>query len=244
MESTAFAFEKTLQNKTKKDILADRLVSMITDGLLRDGDVLPSERDLAQLFGVSRETVRGAISQVSGYGLINVSQGAKSRICATESELGAYRKRNMQDDSCFANRFDIESVFESRFVVEGAIARRAAMNIDDEGIQALENMLEAQAGMFDAPVLHFQLSDESFHKLISEYARNDILAGYSEDLFAFGLKIRRLILQEPGGVEQSYREHCHIVEALKLRDPDAAERAMLAHLDSIYRTTRARLSQS
>nr|WP_300310419.1 FCD domain-containing protein [Halomonas sp.] len=241
MQTTAFAFEKTLTNKTKKDILAEKLVGMILNGLLRDGDVLPSERELSQLFGVSRETVRGAISQVSAYGLINVSHGSKTRICASESDLVTYRKREVDDSSYFANRFDIDSVFESRFVVEAAIARRAAMNIDDRGIQALESMLEAQAGMFDAPVLHFQLSDESFHKLISEYARNEILAGYSEDLFGFALKIRRLILQEPGGVEQSYREHCHIVDALKQRDPDAAERAMLAHIDSIYRTTREKL---
>ncbi|ALM50894.1 FadR/GntR family transcriptional regulator [Halomonas huangheensis] len=242
MDTTAFAFEKTLQNKTKKDVLADRLVNMVTNGLLRDGDVLPSERDLAQLFGVSRETVRGAISLVSGYGLINVSHGSKTRICADDEALDHFRHLHAADDNHEVNRFDIDSVFESRIVVEAAIARRAAMKIDDKGIEQLEKLLEAQADMFDAPV-HFQLSDQSFHRVISEYANNEILAGYCEELYDFGLKIRRQVMQEPGAIERSYREHCHIVEALRRRDPDAAERAMLSHLDSVYRTTRAKLGQ-
>lgn len=59
MKQTPFAFEKALKNQTKKEILADKLIEMILTGLLRDGDELPSERELAQLFEVSRETVRG-----------------------------------------------------------------------------------------------------------------------------------------------------------------------------------------
>ncbi|MGQ7246284.1 FadR/GntR family transcriptional regulator [Halomonas sp. V046] len=243
MESSAFAFEKTLKNKTKKDILADKLVGMILDGLLRDGDELPSERDLAQLFGVSRETVRGAISQVGGYGLISVSHGSKTRIRAGDEDLKAFRRYHARGDSHEVNHFDIDSVFESRIVVEAAIARRAAINIDDDGIGKLERLLEAQADMFHAPV-PFQLSDQNFHKLISEYANNEILAGYCEELYAYGLKVRRQVMLQEGAIEHSYREHVHIVEALKRRDPDAAERAMLAHLDSVYRTTRAKLGTS
>ncbi|USZ49986.1 FadR/GntR family transcriptional regulator [Halomonas sp. DN3] len=242
METSAFAFEKTLKNKTKKDILADKLVGMILDGLLRDGDVMPSERDLAQLFGVSRETVRGAMSLVSGYGLISVSHGAKTRVCASDKALEAYRRQHGFDEGHAVNRHDVDSVFESRIVVEAAIARKAAMNIDDDGLMRLERLLEAQAAMFDSPV-PFQLSDQNFHKLISEYAHNEILAGYSEELYAYGLNVRRQVMIEPGAIERSYREHCHILEALQRRDPDAAERAMLAHLDSVYRTTRAKLGQ-
>ncbi len=241
MDNPAFAFEKTLKNRTKKDILADKLIEMILTGLLRDGDELPSERELAQLFGVSRETVRGALSQLAAYGLISVSHGSKTRIRADDEALSRFRAAHPESATPEMNRFDVDSVFESRIVVEAAIARRAAINIDAKGIDDLERLLEAQSRLFDSPV-HFQLSDQNFHKLISEYANNEILLRYAEELYAFGLNIRRQVMVEAGAIERSYREHRHIVDALRRGDPDAAERAMLAHLDSVYRTTREKIT--
>lgn len=240
MDNPAFAFEKALKNKTKKDILANKLIEMIQTGLLRDGDVLPSERELAQLFEVSRETVRGALSQITAYGLISVSHGSKTRIRASDDVLARFRASHPEGGGGEVNRFDVDSVFESRIVVEAAIARRAAINIDAEGIDKLERLLEAQSKLFDSPV-HFQLSDQNFHKLISEYANNEILLRYAEELYAYGLNIRRQVMIEAGAIERSYHEHQHIVEALKRGDPDASERAMLAHLDSVYRTTKAKM---
>ncbi|MEC4766730.1 FCD domain-containing protein [Halomonas sp. CUBES01] len=243
MSNPAFAFEKTLKNRTKKEILADKLTDMILTGLLRDGDELPSERELAQLFGVSRETVRGALAQLTAHGLISVSHGSKTRIRADEETLARCRPATADGTSREMNRFDVDSVFESRIVVEAAIARRAAINIDDKGIEGLEQLLDAQSRLFDSPV-HFQLSDQNFHKLISEYANNEILLRYAEELYAFGLHIRRQVMREPGAIERSYHEHRHIVDGLKRGDPDAAERAMLAHLDSVYRTTKTKLTTS
>lgn len=240
MDNPAFAFEKALRNKTKKDILTEKLVDMIQTGLLRNGDVLPSERELAQLFEVSRETVRGALSQLAAYGLISVSHGSKTRIRASDEVLARFRSTQPEGSDGEMNRFDVDSVFESRIVVEAAIARRAAINIDAEGIEKLERFLEAQSKLFDSPV-HFQLSDQNFHKLISEYANNEILLRYAEELYSYGLDIRRQVMMEPDAIKCSYHEHSHIVEALKRGDPDAAERAMLTHLDSVYRTTKAKM---
>ncbi|WP_046078916.1 FadR/GntR family transcriptional regulator [Halomonas sp. HG01] len=243
MTLRAFADEKTLKSRTKKEILADKLTDMVLTGLLRDGDELPSERELAQLFGVSRETVRGALAQLTAHGLVSVSHGSKSRICASEAVIERFQQHPGQRPDTEVNRFDVDSVFESRLVVEAAIARRAARHIDEAGLQQLDALLEAQSQLFDSPV-HFQLSDQNFHKLISEYARNDILLRYSEELYAYGLNIRRQVMVEAGSIEQSYREHGRIVEALRAGDPDAAERAMLSHLDSVYRTTREKLENS
>lgn len=241
MTNPAFAFEKHLTSRTKKEILADKLIEMILNGLLRDGDVLPSERELTHLFGVSRETVRGALSQLIAYELINVSHGSKTRIRASEEVLARFRAAQMNEQSTQVHRFDVDSVFESRIVVEAAIARRAAMHFDVRAIQQIEGLLEAQSRLFESPV-YFQLSDQKFHRLISEQSANGIMLRYADELYSYGLDIRRQVMIEPGAIERSYHEHCHIVEAFKRGDPDAAERAMLAHLDSVYRTTKAKLT--
>ncbi|MBB3143499.1 FadR/GntR family transcriptional regulator [Halomonas organivorans] len=240
MTLRAFADEQALKSRTKKEILADKLTDMVLTGLLRDGDELPSERELAQLFGVSRETVRGALAQLTAHGLAKVSHGSKSRICANEAVIERFQHHPGHRQEADVNRHDVDSVFESRLVIEAAIARRAARYIDDDGLKELDRLLEAQSQLFDSPV-HFQLSDQNFHKLISEYAHNDILLRYSEELYAYGLNIRRQVMVETGSIEQSFREHGRIVEALRAGDPDAAERAMLSHLDSVYRTTREKL---
>lgn len=54
-------------------MFVEKLIDMLITGLLREGDLLPSERELAQLFEVSRETVRGALMQLAAYDLISVS---------------------------------------------------------------------------------------------------------------------------------------------------------------------------
>lgn len=240
-QDTVFAFEQTLENKTKKDILAEKIIEMIVTGLLRDNDVLPSERELSQLFGVSRETVRGALRLVAAYGLISVSHGSKTRINAGEAQLARFHDSYAQLSHLSVNNYDIDTVFESRQLIEAAIARKAAKHIDEKGLEKLRNMLEAQAEMFDNPV-HFQLSDKSFHKLIAEYAGNELLLKYSEELYSYGLNIRRNVMQESGSIACSYREHVQIVEALARGDADAAEQAMLGHLHSVYRTTREKMS--
>lgn len=239
-QDTVFAFEQTLENKTKKDILAEKIIEMIVTGLLRDNDVLPSERELSQLFGVSRETVRGALRLVAAYGLISVSHGSKTRITAGEAQLARFHDSYAHMSPVGVNQYDIDTVFESRSLIEAAIARKAAVRIDQEGLDKLRRMLEAQAGMFHNPV-HFQLSDKNFHKLIAEYAGNELLLKYSEELYSYGLNIRRSVMLEPGAIARSYGEHCQIVEALARGDGAAAEQAMLGHLTSVYSTTREKM---
>lgn len=244
MDNPAFAFEQALRNKTKKELLADKLVDMVRNRLLQDGDELPSEREMAQLFSVSRETIRGAVSHLAALGMVSVSHGSKTRVCADESALQHYRLMQGEEaaDPAGESRYDIDSVYESRLVIESAIARRAALKIDDNGVAQLEKMLKTQAECNGEYPIPFQMSDKAFHRLISEYADNEILVKYADELYSFDLYVRRRVLLEPGAVERSYREHIYIVEALKKGDPDAAERAMLAHLDSVYRTTKEKMA--
>lgn len=236
MSTNVFAFEKTLTNKTKKDVLAEKVLEMIFTGLLRDGDVLPSERELGNMFGVSRETVRGALGIIAAYGLISVSHGAKTRVNRTDALLQRCSELLPELGSLVINNYDVDAVFDSRKVIEAAIARKAALIIDQKGLAALRKLLDQQKQLFQEPV-HFQLSDKNFHKLISEYADNDILLKYTEDLYGYGLHFRRLVMQSQGAIERSYQEHEAIYRALEAGDPEAAEQAMLQHIDSVYCTT-------
>jgi len=237
MTKNAFAFEKTLTKNNKKDVLAAKILEMIFTGLLRDGDPLPSERELGSLFGVSRETVRGALALVADYGLISVSHGAKTRVNRSQELLQRCEQLLPKLENFEINNHDVDMVFESRKVVEVAIARSAAVNIDKKGLQAMRKILEQQSLLFKDPV-HFQLSDKNFHKMLSEYSGNDILVKYSEELYSYGLHFRRLVMESEGAIQRSYIEHEAIYAAMVVGDPDLAEQAMLRHIESVHETTR------
>jgi DNA-binding FadR family transcriptional regulator len=72
-----------IAKRTVKDQISDKLAYMIHSGLLRVGDELPSERELAGTLGVSRETVRAAMGVLQARKMIEVSQGSRTRVLGT-----------------------------------------------------------------------------------------------------------------------------------------------------------------
>ncbi|MFD2176670.1 FadR/GntR family transcriptional regulator [Veronia pacifica] len=236
MSRDLFINENVLRNKTKKEILAEKILEMILTGLLRNGDELPSERDLANTFGVSRETVRGSLSVVSDLGLLVVSQGAKTRINASPKIIEKCQELLPNQANLQVNQFDIDTVFETRKIVERAVVRKAALNIDKSGLDLLRSLLIQQERQFEQPV-HFQLSDKQFHRIIAECIPNELLTNYAQELYSYGLQFRRVAMSLSGSIEQSFKEHTMIFNALEKRDPDRAEEMMINHINSVYDTT-------
>ncbi|WP_235869257.1 FadR/GntR family transcriptional regulator [Veronia nyctiphanis] len=140
------------------------------------------------------------------------------------------------------NSFDIDSVFETRKIIERAVVRKAALNIDNEGLKLLKSLLVQQERQFDQPV-HFQLSDKQFHRIIAECIPNELLTNYAQELYSFGLHFRRVVMSVDGAIEQSFKEHTLIYNALERRDPDRAEEMMINHINSVYDTTLVAMSK-
>ena len=221
-----------IAKRTVKDQIADKLSYMICSGLLRVGDELPSERELSGLLDVSRETVRGAIQVLAGRGMIEVSQGARTRVINADDYTLA------QSVSAFREirDYSLETVHGARRAIEVVVLARAAERIDDATLGRLATLLSQQSSMFDDPV-RFQISDREFHEAIYRSCGNPLLANMVGDLYAYALDFRRRALKRPGAIERSWREHQALFEALCRRDPDAAVAAIAAHLDSVHITT-------
>lgn len=224
-------YREDVRRRTLKSQIADKLASMISSKMINEGDYLPSERDLAKTYDVSRETIRGALQILTEHGFIDVSQGYRTRVvdgAAKRIESGALFSE-LQD-------FDAMTVAETRKVVEIAIFRSAAINIGDKGLEKLASMLELQESVLEDPVA-FQISDKEFHTLIYNSARNPLLAKIAADVYSYALEFRTYALQEELSTVRSLREHHQIFRALSNHDPDAAERAITAHVDSIFKST-------
>lgn len=228
--TSVFADNTNIRRQTLKHQLADKLAYMMSAGLIRGGDYLPSERELAKTLDVSRETVRGAIQLLASKGMVEVAHGARTKVIT--SNLGNWKESSDID----IKDFDITTVTETRQVVEVAILRSAAINITKKELDRMASLIEAQEKMFSDPV-GFHISDREFHSLIYAAGRNDLLAKIASDVYAYALDARHTAMEQEGAIERSVREHLAIHRALEQHDADAAERSVVGHLDSIYKST-------
>lgn len=217
-----------------RDQISDKLAYMIHSGLLRVGDELPSERELAATLGVSRETVRSAIGILEKRQMIEVNQGARTRVTGrgpvplheSVSVLGSLKHRSL------------EEVSEARGAVEVQVMRLAARRITPAQLDRLQDLVDEQQDMLADPV-RFQISDQEFHNTLYSACGNQLLADVVSDFYGYALEFRRLALQRKGAIGRSVEDHASIVAALRAGRPEAAAEAMQLHLDQVESTTRA-----
>jgi DNA-binding FadR family transcriptional regulator len=224
--------EKEIHKRTIKDQVADKLAYMIQTGLLQVGDELPSERELAATLEVSRESVRGAIGLLSARGMVDVSQGSRSRVAGLG---GMSFAESMGALSGLKNK-SVEEVTEAREEVEKQILKLAAARISKADVKRLELLVREQKYMTHDPVA-FQISDKEFHSVVYAACGNSLLSDFASDLYDYALDLRRLALRKDGTIAQSVVDHEAIVRALSQADPIKAEHAIIEHLDHIHTTT-------
>jgi DNA-binding FadR family transcriptional regulator len=223
-----------IAKRTVKEQISDKLAYMIHTGLLRPGDELPSERELAGTLGVSRETVRAALGVLQARKMIEISQGARSRVLGpgpmplheSVGVLGSLKNRSL------------EEVTEARAAVEVQVIWLAAQRIEKAQVDRLQELVDDQRTMLHDPV-RFQISDQEFHSILYRACGNQLLADVVFDFYGYALDFRRLALKRPGAIAHSVEEHADIVAALRTRKPEAAVAAMQKHLAQVHRTTRA-----
>jgi DNA-binding FadR family transcriptional regulator len=205
---------------------------MIHTGLLRPGDELPAERQLAATLGVARETVRAAIGVLQARRMIEVSQGARTRVLGpgpfalheSVSTLGNLRNRSF------------EEVAEARAAVEVQVIWLAAQRIGAHELARLEALVKEQETMLDDPV-RFQISDREFHATLYRACGNTLLVDVVSDFYDYALEFRRRALQRPGAIAHSVAEHRAIVQALATGKPERAVSAAQKHLEQVRKTT-------
>jgi DNA-binding FadR family transcriptional regulator len=229
--------KRQIGKRPVKDQISDKLAYMIHSGLLRAGDELPSERELALTLGVSRETVRCAIATLHAQRMVEVSQGARTRVLGpgplplhdSVSTLGDLKHRSF------------EEVAEARVAVEGQVVWLAVQRIQPLQLARLEALLAEQETMLDDPV-RFQISDHEFHETLYRACGNELLADVVFDFYCYALDQRRRALQRPGAIAHSVADHRHILQALKTGQPEHAVAATQQHLEQVRRTTLDELS--
>jgi GntR family transcriptional regulator, transcriptional repressor for pyruvate dehydrogenase complex len=223
------AFHAVRKTRVSKEII-DQVRDLISSGRLEPGDRLPSERELAQTFGVGRSTVREAIRSMESLGLITVRAGEGTYLAGPSA-------RHIQDPLT-ANLFKAWSthfkLFEVRSVLEPSLAALAARRATPEQIESMRGILADQ----ERDILRGETGkkeDSAFHHLIAEATGNEILHNIADSLMTLLGETRETSLQHSGRPNRSLKQHRAILEAIQGHNPTAAERRMRDHIRSIER---------
>jgi GntR family transcriptional repressor for pyruvate dehydrogenase complex len=210
------------------DRLAALLGAQVEAGALRPGDRLPTEQQLAATHGVSRTVVREAVHQLKSRGLLLSRQGSGVFVSVpAENQPLAF------DPTVLESVGAVVHVVEVRRVLEGEIAALAAQRATRAQVAGLKRALAA----IDVAVAEGRdgvAEDLAFHRAIGEATGNPQfgrLLGFLEQYLREGMRITRgNEARRKDFMEQVRAEHRAMVDAIAARDPVAARKRALEHL--------------
>jgi GntR family transcriptional repressor for pyruvate dehydrogenase complex len=191
------------------------------------GDMLPSQRDLALQLGVSRASLREALSSLSALGVINVQPGkgvfVQSLIDLPRSESGLSWP--------FAAQASPVDIFQLRYALEGFAAGLAAVTLTADELDALEDNVETmrdelRAEDFDAAAR----LDFEFHRRILLASGNQAMLSILSTSAEMFLESQKLPFIRPERAMETWQEHRKILRALARRASGAAQKAMQEHV--------------
>src|SRR4051794_16158591 len=203
-------FQK-IERKRLPELVANQIEEAIIAGEYPVSSQLPSEQQLANQFGVSRNVVREAFKFLKERGLISIMNGSGAYVSRPSSEqtssaLGRYMRLLGAHDS-------IEMLYEARHLLEGANVRLAALRADANDLQTLSECLQRMrehAGSIE----RWSEADLDFHLAIAKATHNPFLAVLLEP---FVDQLRGVIAEGylvPGAVERGLQAHIKLFNYL------------------------------
>lgn len=214
------------------DAVVRQLSAKIQSGEYSDGDPLPPERLLMEEFGISRTVVREAVQSLSKQGLLEArprhrpivrKPGYDAAISAMESVVS----------HLLNNAGGVKNLFDTRILVEAALVRQAAREAQRDDIAALKAALEENEAAIDDSELFYR-TDRAFHALLYEIPRNPVLPALHKAYVTWLAPQWSRMPRLPERNRENHAAHVRIFDGILMRDPDAAEAALRAHLETAW----------
>lgn len=216
-----------IQTKRAFESVADQIRTQLIEGSLRPGDRLPSERELADQFSLSRNTVREGLRALEVSGLLELRKGATG---------GAFVREGRGDVvvSGFSDLFWLGAIkpadlTEGRLIVGVAVTRLACQRATGEDLKALHDNVAASEAASAAGLgkERVQLNLE-FHRLLARAAKNPVLTILTDALV--GIQSNLLEVFQPASEDMVIPSRHRLLAHLIGRDEEAAAHEMQEHL--------------
>lgn len=235
IESDQTLFSGVSHSRTADEVV-QQIELLILDGVLRDGDRLPGERELSQSLEVSRPILRDALKELENRGLLISHHGGGTFVADIIGQVFSKPITDLISRHARATR----DYLEYRRELEGLTAELAAQRATETDKALLSRIIEDMRHAHGTQEPEDELAaDVEFHNAVGEAAHNIILlhtmrACYrllSEGIF-FN---RKAVFSLPNARERLLEQHVAIHDAILAGDPEAAKAAAQAHIDFVMR---------
>ncbi|QNN58883.1 FadR family transcriptional regulator [Diaphorobacter ruginosibacter] len=196
----------------------------IESGVYPVGSLLPSQRELSDRLGVSRTSLREALSTLQGLGLVMSRPGKGVYVTQAPEVQGAEVWR-------FADSHALTDVYQLRYVLEGFAARLASLVIEPEDLRLLRTNWQAMTQHIEnGDFAHASQLDFEFHLQIAMISGNKAMAEILRNSGDVMQESQRLPYYKRGARHATCEEHAAIIDGLESGRADAAQQAMTTHI--------------
>jgi GntR family transcriptional repressor for pyruvate dehydrogenase complex len=211
------------------DRVARHLTEMVLNGSLTRGVQLPSERILAEQFGVSRTVIREAVRSLTSKGMLEIRAGSGTYVRGPDVAAAAESITLLLRLHHGGGPIAYQKALEIRQVLEIEIAGLAAERATPDDLAALAAELERLRGA-EHDRETFVAADVAFHAALAAATHNELFVVVLDSISDVLREVRRLGFETPEGHASAVRYHARLLEAARAGDAAAARRAMTEHL--------------
>jgi GntR family transcriptional repressor for pyruvate dehydrogenase complex len=224
---------KQLKKTRLYEEIAEQIKDAILDGHLKPTERLPSERDLCEMFGVGRPTVREALRVLDNMGLIEIGPGIKGST-VKDVDITQYMDalREHLAHLIKVNEETIQDLWEVRKYIELGISLTAARNATQQDFTKLRECIHRMEACGNDTRTYFPVAVE-FHKYMAEATQNKIfyiLWGMFQDILLKGY-MPNLESLFPDGPARLLESNKVLLKAVESGDPDQIKSAMEFHAE-------------
>jgi GntR family transcriptional repressor for pyruvate dehydrogenase complex len=208
-----------------------QILALVDSGRVSPGDRLPPERELAQEFGVSRSSVREAMTALEVLGVVVIRQGSGIFIGA------AARDPLLDEVSAMTSYQGPLEILEVRLLFEPGMARVAALRRNEDDLHAMKTKIDQMQADIEAGQDGWE-PDWGFHQSIGRATQNPMveavvdLLGQRMQNPLWGL-MRAHNFEDPDHARRYVQDHRAIFDAIALKQPQVAFKQMMLHIESI-----------
>jgi DNA-binding FadR family transcriptional regulator len=211
----------------------DRLLDMIESGELSEGNRLPSEHELMELYGVGRPAVREALQNIENMGMISIQHGERARVKKITAEDIFGQIDSTTRYLLSSSSQNVEILKEARQVLEAGVVILATQRASSSCIVKLKKKLESMRRS-KGDRAKFLEADQEFHTTIAEISGNPLLHAVSKAMFKWlsdsHIDYKRNLLGVPELEDLTLKEHEAIFECISKRDASGAAKSISDHI--------------
>jgi DNA-binding FadR family transcriptional regulator len=226
-ERQDFALKRIERTPRLSEQIVSQLMNAIQKNVFAYGDYLPSENELMNMFEVSRSVVREALLSLSACGIVDVQKGKGAQVLKPTMDHVLDPFARFVNYKC--GNDGLIYILKVRQIIEPKVAGLAAeYRSEAEFAHLSECIAEQKRSMEDR--IKISEWDIEFHETLARASQNPVFPIILRPLFDVLMKFHSPVFNDGSVIERTIKSHEKILDAIKAKDPTAAQQAMEDHL--------------